>query len=77
MYTNEKIKKLIEDRNKQISYFDHEIEKEIEKERARYKFSWKNFCIVLAITIVPFMMYKINIKIFPKDSIWSWDYYIK
>lgn len=73
MYTNEKIKKLIEERKR----LDYEIEREIEKEKARYKFSWRNFLLVLAATILPFVMVKINEKIFPKDSIWSWQHYIK
>ena len=77
MYLNEKIKRLITERNQQISYYDREIEKEIQKEKARHKFSWSRFALVIFIFIMPPAMYQLNTKIFPKTSIWSWDYYIK
>lgn len=77
MYSNEKIKRLIEERNRIISSLDAEIEQEIQKEKAKYKFSWKMFLLVMSIIILPPIMVKINSKIFPKDSIWSWHYYIK
>ena len=73
MYSNENIKKLIEERDK----LDYEIKKEIEKEKAKYKFSYKRAVLMLFIIIFPFIMYKLNTKIFPPTSIWSWEYYIK
>lgn len=76
-YSNDKIKQLIEERDKQISYFNSEIEKEIQKEKAKYKISWKRLSLLLALIILPIVAYKINTKMFPKTSIWSWNYYIK
>ena len=76
-YSNDKIKRLVEERDKKISELDYEIEQEIQKERAKHKFSWKRFGLLLAITILPFVMVELNSKIFPKTSIWSWSYYIK
>lgn len=77
MYLNEKAKQLIAERDNKISYYNHEIEKEIQKEKARHKFSWKRFLLVVFIFIMPPAMSQLNTKIFPKTSIWSWDYYIK
>lgn len=77
MYTNKKIKDLIENRNRIVSELDHEIRHEIEKEKKRYKFSYKRFLLLLAVITLPIAMYKLNTKIFPKTSIWSWEYYIK
>lgn len=76
-YSNKNIKRLIAERNSKISHYNQEIEKEIEKEKAKYKFSWKRFSLMMAMIIMPFIMYKINTKIFPKTSIFSWNYYIK
>ena len=74
-YSNEKIKKLIEERDRKVSEMDSEIEKEIQKEKAKYKFSWKRFLFLVAMVIVPAIMFKLNAMIFPKTSIWSWEHY--
>jgi len=71
IYTNEIIDKLVAQRNE----LNRQIANEIEKEKAKYKFSWKNFTIVIAIFCMPLIVY-VNCKIFPKTSIWSWNHYI-
>ena len=75
--SNERIKQLIRNRDDKISYFNNEIKKEIEKERAKRKFCWKRFALLLFILIMPFVFLKINVKVFQNDSIWSWSHYIK
>jgi len=70
-YTNDKIKKLIE----QQRQLDLEIEREIEKEKAKYKFSWKRFLLMMGIILLPLWVY-INVKTFPDTSIWSWNHYV-
>ncbi len=74
-YSNEKIERLIAERNKKMSELDYEIQKEIEKEGAKHKFSWKRFGLLLFIMIVPFLAYELNHKLFSSDSIWSWEYF--
>jgi len=74
-YSNDKIKRLKEERNKKISDLDREIEREIEKEKAKYKFSWKRFLLMMSLIILPPVMVKLNGKMFSKNSIWSWEYY--
>ncbi len=75
MYSNEKIKRLIEERDSKISSLNKEIQNEIEKEKLKYKFSYGRFSLfILGIAFVIFAM-EVNAKIFPKDSIWSWEYY--
>ena len=76
-YTNDKIKQLIEERDREFARFNAEIQKEIQKERANYRFSWKRLGLLLMVIIMPLAMVKINSKIFPKSSIWSWSHYIK
>ncbi len=75
MYSNEKIKRLIRERDMKVLVLNKEIHDEIQKEKARHVFSLKRFSLMMCLLILPFIAYKINTKIFPKDSIWSWDYY--
>lgn len=70
-YTNDRIKALKE----QQRLISLEIEKEIQKEKARYKFSWKGFLMVVAVLLMPLYVY-INVKVFPDTSIWSWNHYV-
>ena len=77
MYTNEKIKRLIEERKSIIEKYDAEIREEIEREKAKYKFSWKRFLLMVLCVFVLFTLVEVNKKIFPPTSIWSWKYYIK
>mgnify|MGYP005607936397 FL=1 len=70
-YTNDRIKELKE----QQRLISLEIEKEIQKEKARYKFSWKRFLILVAVMLMPLYVY-INVKVFPDTSIWSWKHYV-
>lgn len=70
-YTNDRIKELKE----QQRLISLEIEKEIQKEKARYKFSWKRFLILVAVMLMPLYVY-INVKVFPDTSIWSWNHYV-
>ena len=76
MRRNEKIDRLIDERNKIISALDQEIEKEIQKEEAKYEFSWKRFVLLVSSIILLISMFRLNEVLFPKTSIWSWDYYI-
>ena len=77
IYSNDKIEKVIEERDRKISSYNYEIEKEIEKEKAKYIFSWKRFLLIIAIPLVIVIARKINKQIFPETSIWSWEYYMK
>lgn len=74
-YTNEKIKKLIEERDSIIYKFNKEINDEIQKEKAKYKFSWKRFSLMIGTLLLMIVGIKINEQLFPKTSIWSWEYY--
>lgn len=77
-YRNEKIDRLINERDRKIRELDAEIQKEIEKEKAKYKFSWKRFGLVMCIFLMPVFIHvavHVNKKIFPKTSIWSWEHY--
>ena len=74
-YTNDKIKKLIADRDAAIQKFNYEIHREIEKEKAKYYFDWKRFMLMIACAVFMVLAIKVNKKIFPKTSIWSWEYY--
>ena len=71
IYTNDKIKSLVNQRNE----LNRQIANEIDKEKAKYKFSWKTFLLMLSIFIfIPFAVY-INGILFDEDSIWSWSNY--
>ena len=70
-YTNDKIKKLIAQREA----IEQEIEKEYEIEKAKYKFSWKRFFILIMMFIVMVTGVHINGKLFKKGSICSWETY--
>lgn len=74
-YTNDKIKQLIKERDNAIERYDDEIQKEIEKEKAKYKFSWKRFLLVVGGIVIIISAFYFNKKTFPQTSIWSWDYY--
>ena len=74
-YTNEKIKRLIAERNAAIDKYDREIRAEIEKEKSNYKFSWKHFLLTVGAIVFFFVAIQANKRIFPKTSIWSWAYY--
>jgi len=73
IYSNEKIKNLLEERNR----IDSEIENEIQKERAKYKFIWKRLILLVIICAAVPVMLEINEAIFTSTSIWSWQYWIK
>ena len=75
-YTNDKIEKLIAERDAKFEEYNRGIQKEIEKERAKYTFSYKR--LVLMIGSLAFMVFafQLNKKVFPKTSIWSWEHYI-
>lgn len=74
-YTNDKIKKLIEERDLIISKFNKEINNEIQKEKANYKFQWDRFSLMIIAIVVLVISVEVNEKLFPKTSIWSWGYY--
>jgi len=74
-YTNDKIKQLLSERNATIEKYNLEIQKEIQKEKARYKFSWKRFLLMVGAVFFMVAGFELNKKIFPKTSIWSWEYY--
>lgn len=76
-YTNEKIKKLIEERDSIVYKLNKEINDEIQKEKAKYKFNWKRFSLFVLTIIFCISSIEINHRIFPKTSIWSWEYYFK
>ena len=72
IYGNDKIRKLVSQRD----ILNIQIEHEIKKEKAKYKFSWKRFLLMIAIVFgIPFSVY-VNVKIFPNNSIFSWNHYI-
>lgn len=75
-YSNDKIKQLIIERDLILRKYDREIENEIQKEKAKYKFSWKRFLLIIVVAVSVIIAIKINERIFPKTSIWSWSYYI-
>lgn len=72
IYTNDKIKELIKQRNE----LNRQIANEVEKEKAKYKFSWKRFLLMISILTLCISGLHFNKKLFPKTSIWSWEYYI-
>jgi hypothetical protein len=74
-YTNDKIKQLIAEKDKLNSEFNYKINREIEKEKAKYKFSWKRFLLMIGMAVLLFSAFELNKKLFPKTSIWSWEYY--
>lgn len=74
-YTNDKIKQLIEERNAIIDKYNREIQNEINKEKAKYKFSWKRFLLMIGVVVFMIVAIELNKKIFPKTSIWSWEFY--
>lgn len=76
-FSNEKIERLINERNRKIAEMNREIQNEIDKERKRHQFSWPRFLMLLAMIIVPIVMFKLNGRLFPKESIWSWGHYIE
>lgn len=73
-YRNPKIDRLIRERDEKVREMNREIEREIAKEKSKYKFSWKRFSVVMLVFMMPVFVH-INKKIFPKTSIWSWEYY--
>ena len=74
-YTNNKIEQLIAERNAAIEKYNREIQNEIDKEKAKYKFSWKRFLIMIGTVVLMLIGVEAKKKIFPKTSIWSWGYY--
>lgn len=75
-YTNNKIKKLIEERDLIIRKFNEEIDNEIQKEKANYKFRWDRFSLMIIAIVFLVIAVEVNEKLFPKTSIWSWGYYL-
>jgi hypothetical protein len=76
-YTNEKIKQLLAERDAIVEKYNREIQSEVNKEKARYKFSWKRFLLMIGAVVFMVVAFELNKKIFPITSIWSWEYYIK
>lgn len=76
-YTNNKIKQLIKDRDALIQKYNNEIQKEIEKEKGKYYFSYKHFFLMVGSIVFMLLAVEANKKIFPKTSIFSWGYYAK
>ena len=74
-YTNDKIKQLLLERNITIEKYNREIQNEIDKEKAKYKFSWKRFLLMIGAVVFMVVAVELNNKIFPKTSIWNWEYY--
>jgi len=75
-YTNDKIKKLIEERDAIVSKFNKEINDEIQKEKSNYKFRWDRFSLMILTVVFIVIEIEVNEKIFPNSSIWSWNYYL-
>jgi len=75
-YTNNRIKQLIAERNTIIEKYNREIQNEIDKEKSNYKFSWKRFSLMILAVVFLIVAFEVNKKIFPKTSIWSWEYYM-
>jgi hypothetical protein len=75
-YSNDNIKQLIEERNALMQKYNSEIQKEIKKEKVKHKFSWKLFLLIVGTVLFMILAVKVNEKIFPKTSIWSWEYYL-
>lgn len=73
IYTNDRIKELINQRNE----LNRQIASEVEKEKAKYKFSWKRFLLMVGLFVLFITAIELNKKLFPKTSIWSWEYYKK
>lgn len=76
-YTNAKIKRLIEERNSIVSKLNKEINEEIQKEKAKHKFSWERFSLMIGALLLMIVGITINEQLFPKTYIWSWGYYFK
>lgn len=74
-YSNDKINKMISERDSMIEKYNREIQNEIDKEKSKYKFSWKRFLLMIGSVILIIAAIQINEKIFAKTSIWSWQYY--
>jgi len=75
-YKNDKIKQLLAERNAMIEKYNLEIKNEIAKEKAKYKFNWKLFLLTIVGGVFFPIAIEVNKKIFPKTSIWSWEYCI-
>lgn len=76
-YTNRKIEQLIKERNDTVEKYNRKIENEIEKEKSKYKFSWKRFSLVIILPIAILTAIYINKVLFDETSIWSWEFYFK
>lgn len=74
-YTNDKIKQLIAERNATTEEYNRKIQNEIDKEKSKYKFSWKRFSLMVGAIAFMIIAFEINKKMFQKTSIWSWEYY--
>lgn len=74
--TNDNIKKLIAERNAAIEKYNHEIQRISDKEKDNREFSWKGLLLMLGAIIFIVTAINLNKKIFPKTSIWSFEYYM-
>ena len=74
-YTNDKIKNLIKERDSFVSKINKEINEEIQKEKANYKFRWDRFSLMIIAIVFLVIAVEVNEELFPKTSIWSWQYY--
>ena len=74
-FSNDKIQKLLSERNSAIEKYNREIQKEIDIENAKHYFSWKRFLCMIGLVLFIVFAFEINKKIFPKTSIWGWRHY--
>lgn len=75
MYTNNKIRRLIKERDQAIDHYNALIEKEVKIERSKHKFNAKNFLLLFGYFIGAYIATKINRLIFDDTSIWSFDFW--
>lgn len=74
-YLNDKIKQLMHERDNIIKEYNIKIEDEIIKEKAKYKVNYRRLLFMIFSVLFMVMAMEINKIIFPKTSIWSWQYY--
>lgn len=74
-YTNYKIKQLISERDASVERYNREIQKEIEKEKAKYVFKWGRLILMIVTFIWFYTAFYLNSLLFEKHSIWSWQFW--
>jgi hypothetical protein len=73
---NDKIRQLISERNSTIEKYNRQIQNEIDKEKEKYTISWNTVILTIVAILLMATAFNVNKKIFPKTSIWSWEYYL-